>query len=370
MRMRICRFRFGRKHGTHSSMKSASHLALTAFAITVATATAAFAGPSDGTLDFYWIDSMGGGSTLIVTPLGESILIDSGNPGDRDPSRIHRVATTVAGLKQIDHLITTHLHLDHFGGAAELAQKMPIHTVYDNGVPERDPDGGNNASWPLKIKAYREMKVSKRIVVHPGSGIPLNQVQSGPALSLQFVAANQQFALSRTASVNPARCADPSPKPTDTSDNANSIVSLLQFGRFRYFNGGDLSWNTEAQLVCPIAQIGSVDVYQVNHHGLDVSSNPLLLRALLPNVAVMNNGPAKGCMTEVVQSLRSLPSLQAIYQVHRNLKQPENNAPAEFCANNGETGGAHLKLSVSPDGISYTVTVPSTGHKQTYATRF
>ncbi|MSU34396.1 MAG: MBL fold metallo-hydrolase [Pedosphaera sp.] len=351
-------------------MHPARRIALAALATALASATPAFAGPRDGTLDFYWIDSQGGGSTLIVSPTGESVLIDTGNPGDRDPSRIHLVATTVAGLKQIDHLITTHLHIDHFGGAAELSQKIPIHTVHDNGIPERDPDGGNNAAWPLKIKAYRDMNVAERIVVHPGSGISLKQPFVGPALTLQFVAAKQQFALPRPASGTPARCSDTNPKPTDTSDNANSIVSLLQFGRFRYFNGGDLSWNIEAQLVCPMALIGSVDVYQVNHHGLDVSSNPLLLRALQPNIAVMNNGPSKGCMTEVVQSLRGLPSLQAIYQVHRNLKQPENNAPAEFCANNGETGGAYIKLSVSSDGTSYTVTVPSTGHRQTYATRF
>jgi len=35
------------------------------------------------TLDVYWIDSEGGGSTLIVTPAGESVLIDAGNPGGR-----------------------------------------------------------------------------------------------------------------------------------------------------------------------------------------------------------------------------------------------------------------------------------------------
>ena len=74
------------------------------------------------TLDVYWIDVEGGGGTLIVTPAGESILIDTGMPGGRDPGRIHEAATKVAGVKQIDHLITTHFHIDHFGGAAELAQ--------------------------------------------------------------------------------------------------------------------------------------------------------------------------------------------------------------------------------------------------------
>ena len=71
-----------------------------------------------GTLDVYWVDVEGGAATVVVTPAGESILVDTGNPGTRDAGRIHKVATQVAGLKKIDHLITTHFHGDHYGGAA------------------------------------------------------------------------------------------------------------------------------------------------------------------------------------------------------------------------------------------------------------
>ncbi|MBI1840169.1 MAG: MBL fold metallo-hydrolase, partial [Verrucomicrobia bacterium] len=119
---------------------------LAAFAASLGLLTAETA---PATLDIYWIDSEGGGSTLIVTPSRESILIDSGNPGGRDSQRIHHVAKDVAGLKRIDHLITTHLHIDHFGGAAELSQLMPIIALYDNGVPSKDPDGNKeDTRWP------------------------------------------------------------------------------------------------------------------------------------------------------------------------------------------------------------------------------
>src|SRR5437870_6646893 len=67
-------------------------------------------------LDIYFVDTEGGAATLLVTPAGESVLIDCGNPGSRDAGRIHRVATEVAGLKSIDHLILTHWHSDHYGG--------------------------------------------------------------------------------------------------------------------------------------------------------------------------------------------------------------------------------------------------------------
>ena len=103
------------------------------------------AAAADKTLDIYWIDSEGGGSTLIVTPEGESVLIDTGNPGGRDAARIHKVATEIAGLKRIDHVVITHFHLDHFGGAAEIAELMPVGTLYDKGLPDGVPDEGGRS---------------------------------------------------------------------------------------------------------------------------------------------------------------------------------------------------------------------------------
>src|SRR3954469_13177956 len=137
-------------------------------------APAVFAGKADKKLDIYWIDSEGGGSTLIVTPTDQSVLIDSGNPGGRDSRRIHKVASQVAGLKRIDHYVTTHFHVDHFGGAAELAALIPIGTVWDNGIPDKDPDGNpGDTRWLLTSKPYREMKVEKRNVILPGQFNPI-----------------------------------------------------------------------------------------------------------------------------------------------------------------------------------------------------
>src|SRR5258705_13854823 len=109
------------------------------FFLCLCSASMALAGKADRKLDIYWIDSEGGGSTLIVTPNDDSVLIDSGNPGGRDSGRIHKVASEVAGLKRIDHYVTTHFHVDHFGGVAELAKLIPISNVWDNGIPEKDP---------------------------------------------------------------------------------------------------------------------------------------------------------------------------------------------------------------------------------------
>src|SRR3954469_18868207 len=145
-----------------------------------------FAGPSDGRLDLYWIDVEGGASTLLVTPGGETVLIDTGNPGRRDPDRIVKAVTEVAGMKQIDHLIITHYHGDHFGGALTLAEQLPVMNLYDNGQFEGMPDNPG--------KAYFELKVGGRHVVKPGMTLPLKQAMAGSQkLAFSFVGGQKQF---------------------------------------------------------------------------------------------------------------------------------------------------------------------------------
>jgi competence protein ComEC len=318
-------------------------------------------------LEVYWIDVEGGAATLIVTPAGESVLVDAGNPGARDSGRILKAAKESARLVRIDALVVTHLHNDHFGGVAELSKLLPIGTLYENGVENAPASEQSQAT----VAAYRAASVGRRVVVQPGDKISLRQVPGAPAIALRVVAARQKFDTPAGAPrSNQTNCQNLTPQAVDTSDNGNSVVMLLEDGPFRMFLGGDLTWNLEQRLVCPNDGIGPVDVYQSVHHGLDLSNNPALVRTLQPHVVVFNNGPRKGFEQNAAATVAGTPSVEAVYQMHRAIRDGAVNSADDRIANRDvECSGQGIAMTVSPDGRTYTLTVPSTGHRKAYQTR-
>ncbi len=330
---------------------------------------AAQAGERTRTLDIYFIDTEGGAATLIVTPRGESLLIDCGNPGSRDADRIHKIATEQAGLEAIDHLIVTHWHTDHYGGVARLAQCMPVKHWYDHGIPDRLEEDPRN--FPNLIQAYKAASQGKSHTLKPGDTVALKQPDGGRSLTLKCLcAAGQVVADPADGKENPI-AKEHQPQAEDRSDNARSVGFVLSFGDFRFLDLGDLTWNVEYKLVHPTDKIGPVDVYQVTHHGLEISNNPVLLKTVRPRVAICNNGATKGGHPFVISTLRRIPDVQAIYQLHRNVKSSaQDNTDPEFIANQeANCQGEAIALSVAPDSRSYTVTVGSKGQPRRYRTR-
>lgn len=320
------------------------------------------------TLDIYFIDVEGGAATLIVTPAGESLLIDSGFPGDRDAGRIAHVALEIAGLKQIDHYLTTHWHRDHVGGIARLVQLIPVKNYYDHGLPQAIA-----ADMQAElIEAYKQTTQGKSVTLTPGDRIKMRSPKYMPPLQVRVLAAGGTVLgeQSATPQIRPCGAAFEA-KSEDKTDNVNSVGTLFTFGRFKFFDGGDLSWNIENRLACPKNLVGAVDVYQVDHHGFDVSNNPVLIKALNPRVAVINDGPRKGGEAGTYARLRSLKEIEAIYQLHRNVRTTDkDNAPSAFIANDEEQcQGNFIKLSVDPTGKTYTVTIPTKEISRTYRVR-
>jgi beta-lactamase superfamily II metal-dependent hydrolase len=317
-------------------------------------------------LDIYFIDVEGGAATLIVTPSGESLLIDTGFPGDRDAGRIANVALNVAGLKQIDHCVITHWHRDHVGGVPALAKLIPIKRYYDHGLPPTIA-ADMQADY---MDAYKQTTQEKSVTLRPGDVIGLRK--SATPVRVRVLAAGGVVLGEQSSAPQVRPCGDNfEAKPEDVSDNANSVGLLLTFGRFKFFDGGDLTWNVEHRLVCPRNLVGQVDVYQVDHHGTDSSNNPALVRSLAPSVAIIDSGPRKGAEVQTFATLKAVSGLDSIYQLHRNLRTSDkDNAMAGYIANEEEAcQGNFIKLSVDPNSRAYSVSIPAKQITRRYPTR-
>ena len=243
-------------------------------------------------LEIYWVDVEGGGATLLISPEGESLLVDAGEAVARDAKRIHEVAARVAGLKQIDHMVTTHWHSDHFGGVYGLSQLMPIRHFYANRpLPETIADM-QGTPFTLMRSQYLKLVPKGPVILRPGDTVPMRQTAGQPALTVKCIASNQEV-LKAQGAPNPA-CSKVQKAPLDPSENLNSLVLMVHYGKFNFFDSGDLTRNMETKLVCPANIVGKVVLYQSGHHGLDQSNDPVLVESLRPQVVVVNNSATKG----------------------------------------------------------------------------
>ena len=342
---------------------------LAAVVVAVLAATASLAAPSPRGLDIYWIDVEGGAATLIVTPAGESVLVDTGWPLPRDADRIQQAARE-AGVSRIDHLVTTHWHGDHVGGVALLAQRLLIGRFYDHGFPKTVPSDID----ALLKGAYLGATQGASTVLHAGDEISLRQAPGAPPVGLRVVTSDgivvgeaPGSAQTRPCTARPAHASI----RDDPSENFRSVGLRLSYGGFDFLDLGDLTWNVEHKLVCPKNLLGVVDVYQVTHHGNDDSNNPALVAAVAPTVAVIDNGAKKGGSPAVYKLLRETPSIKDVFQLHRNVNTTlADNAPPELTANDDEAcKGEWIRLRVDPEAKSYTVEVHGKGTRRTYAVK-
>jgi competence protein ComEC len=319
--------------------------------------------PAAKNLEIYFIDVEGGQSTLVVSPSGDSMLIDAGWAGHdhRDAQRI-AAAAKAAGVKKIDYLVITHYHTDHVGGVPQLAEKLPIVNFVDHGS---NNEHGKDAE--ILYKAYiAQRDKGKHILVKPGDTIPVK------GLDVTVLSADGDLIgspLTGAGKPNP-ECAGFQKHEVDTTENARSIGMLVRYGDFRLIDLGDLTWNKEYGLVCPVNKIGPVDVYVVSHHGSNLSGSPQFVHAISPRVAIMDNGARKGGSPETWQTIHDTPGLDALWQLHFAVAGGQaHNSPDAFIANTDEIcQGQWLRLTVQKDG-NYTVYNSRNKYEQTYPRR-
>ena len=319
-----------------------------------------------GALKIYWIDTEGGAATLIVTPSGQSLLADSGNPGsdDRDAKRIFEAAKA-AGLKKIDFLLTTHFHSDHVGGAPALAKLIPIEKFYDHGdsIETADPRAAQ------LFEAYKVVSKGKRVILKPGDKIPLRGVD------VRVVSSNGEVIAPKSTGRQNSWCKGALSKGEDKTENGRSLGFLLTYGKFKFLDLGDLTWDREMSLACPVNRIGRVTLFQATHHGFynDASGAPALVWGIEPQVVVVNNGATKGLAANAYDTLSKIQGLEAIWQSHRSIRNDDaHNTSESMIANLGQTPaeckGLSLRASISRGG-KFVLTNSRNDFSKTYTAR-
>lgn len=280
------------------------------------------------TLDIYVIDVEGGNATLFVGPSRESLLIDTGNAGAAAPRDAGRIMEAVkdAGLQQVDHVIITHWHGDHFGGLAELASRVPLREFIDHG-PNVQP--GEAADTFLQ-KVYPGLYAKgKHTVAKPGDRIPM------AGLDIRVVTSAGETiktALPGAGAANPYCAAFKS--GDNNAEDPQSVGIHMAYGKFRTIHLGDLTKNKEFELMCTNNRIGAVDVLLGLHHGQASSNSEVLVHAVHPRVAIMNNGTRKGGEPDVMNTVHSSPGLEDLWQLHFSvLSGQEYTVPGMFIAN-------------------------------------
>jgi beta-lactamase superfamily II metal-dependent hydrolase len=309
----------------------------------------------------YAIDVEGGQATLLVPPTGASLLVDTGWPGNegRDAQRI-QAAMRDARIDHIDHVLITHFHTDHVGGVPELVKRVQIGEFLDHG-PNREDSDITRHDFAAYLKA---IEGHRRTIVHPGNTLNIG------GLSTIVVTADGEHVASIPGidpAPNPLCAAEPS-ADVDPSENARSVGILVRFGRFRFLDLGDLTKAKELALVCPANPIGAVDLYLVDHHGMNLSNTRALVDAIHPRAAIMDNGAHKAGSPEAWQTVHQSPGLEDLWQLHTaEGSDAAHNSPEALIANpqGVAADGAWIKVAASLDG-SFSVTNSRTGQTKLY----
>jgi beta-lactamase superfamily II metal-dependent hydrolase len=312
-------------------------------------------------LQIYFVDVEGGQATLVVSPSGQSLLIDAGWPGSegRDADRI-LAAAHQAGLRQIDYVLITHYHRDHVGGVPQLVDGIKVGTFIDHG-----PNLEDSQVTRVDYAAYEKAIAGHpHVVVQPGGKVPIKGIEV-EVLS----AAGEHITppLAGEGAANSYCKSEPAPQD-DASENARSVGVLITYAKFRFLDLGDLTKKKELELACPNNLVGNVGLFLVTHHGADLSNPKALVWALDARVAVIDNGARKGASPAAWQIVHDAPGLEDLWQLHYAAESDkDHNVDSDHIANVKENcDGKYLKVTADPDG-SFTLTNGRTGYQKTYA---
>jgi hypothetical protein len=223
---------------------------------------------------------------------------------------------------------------------------MPVGKIFDHG----DSFEQANEKTQAVFQPFTAVRAKyPHQTVHPGDVIPIKGLRvdvvagAGEAIQSPLPGAGQP---------NPL-CASYEALKPDPGENAHSLGMIMTFGALRIADLGDLYWNQEHDLACPVNKLGVVDLYMTTHHGTATSGSPQMVHALHPRVAIMNNGADKGGSIKAWTAIENSPGLEDLWQLHfSNEGGKDHNVAEKFIANPSAENdrGFAIVITASPDG--------------------
>jgi len=244
------------------------------------------------TLHIHCLDVGQGDATLIVSPTGQTMLVDAGYNGKGEDEVLPFLSNL--NMTSLDYIVATHYHADHIGGIDEVMYGLSIDSigvVYDRG-------------WSYTTNTYYDYAdavASKRVAIEDSQVIDL-----GGGVQITCVAVNGNGVLDNPFTDPPH------------SENDLCVALKVEYQGFDFFVAGDLSGRTNGSYtdietsVAP--EVGRVEVLRVDHHGSNNNTNQCFLDSLRPQVAVISVGDNSygHPHPEVIERLEAVPSI--IYQ--------------------------------------------------------
>ncbi|MBI3995276.1 MAG: DNA internalization-related competence protein ComEC/Rec2 [Nitrospirae bacterium] len=251
-------------------------------------------GHSDGRLRVTFLDVGQGDAAWIEMPDGKTILIDGGSAhGNFDLGRLV-VAPYLwdRGHWRIDTLVASHPQRDHMGGLIYIARKFRIGEVWTNGLEK-------NADF---YDRFREMILEK--------GIPEKRI-TGDGLP-------KPFGPARITTLHPAVGTDLKSVPSRLSDNDQSLVIRIEYGREALLFTGDIERPAQRKLLRWGGRLKAT-VLKVPHHGSRSSIDPDFLSQTAPAAAVISVGANNPYRHPSPETLAAYDSLGArLYRTDRD----------------------------------------------------
>jgi hypothetical protein len=240
------------------------------------------AGWQPGTLDIHQISSGRGNAGLYVFPDGTTMLVDAGElpikspqhtPDRPDNTRpageriVRYVRHALAHDRQpaLDYVILTHFHDDHMGapsdkspaassgadklaGLTQVGESLPIGKLLDRGWPDynypqqlEDRATKNYRAFVKWQTEHKKLKVERFVPGRSDQVVLCRDAKKYPNFQFRNVGANGEIWTGEGTATHkyfpPLKTV---PRGFWPSENMCSISFRLSYGKFDYFNGGDI----------------------------------------------------------------------------------------------------------------------------------